>query len=97
MEWYQILQAVLSLVFVVGLLLLCLWLFKFCEQKSLKLQFSRLQKNNRHIHIIEKYMLDTKNKIVLLCCDDIDYLLLLSPTHTQVLSQKPHTENNNHE
>ena len=97
MEWYQILQAVLSLVFVIGLLLLCLWLFKFCEQKSLKCKFTQSLKSNKHINIIEKQMIDAKNKVVLLSCDNTDYLLLLSPNQNLILSQNTHTENCDHE
>lgn len=34
MDWHHVLQALLSLVFVIGLLLLTLWLFKYCQLKG---------------------------------------------------------------
>lgn len=41
MEWIMILKAVLALAFVLGLLLLTLWLFKYCELHGAKTGFSK--------------------------------------------------------
>lgn len=86
MEWYQILQTLLSLIFVIGLLLLSLWLFKFCEQKGLKCKFAQSIKKGQRIQILEKRILDSKNQIVLLSCDEQEYLLILTPSGSQLLT-----------
>lgn len=41
MEWIMILKAVLALAFVLGLLLLTLWLFKYCELHGDQNRFSK--------------------------------------------------------
>ena len=86
MEWHQILQTILSLMFVIGLLLLSLWLFKICEQKGLKCKFAQSIKKGQRIKILEKKILDSKNQIVLLSCDEQEYLLVLTPSGHQLLT-----------
>ena len=41
MDWHHVLQALLSLVFVIGLLLLTLWLFKYCQLKGGNCRWAR--------------------------------------------------------
>lgn len=43
MEWIMILKAVLALAFVLGLLLLTLWLFKYCELHGAKTVFKNFR------------------------------------------------------
>ena len=41
MDWIMILKAVLSLAFVLGLLLVVLWLLKYCELRGARTVFSK--------------------------------------------------------
>lgn len=86
MEWYQILQALLSLIFVIGLLLASLWLFKFCEQKGFKCKLTQNLKKGQRIQILEKRILDSKNQIVLISCDNKEYLFILTVSGAQILN-----------
>lgn len=97
MEWYQILQALLSLVFVIGLLLLCLWLFKFCEQKGIKCKFAQKLKNGQQINILEKKILDSKNQIILVRYRNKDYLILLTPSGSQIIDYSADKDTATHE
>ncbi len=77
MEWHQILQAVLSLIFVIGLLFLTLWIFKFLEQKGLRSKFIKNLKSGQRIEILEKRNLDARTQVALLRADNTEYLVLL--------------------
>ncbi len=85
MEWHQILHAVLSLIFVIGLLFLTLWIFKFCEQKGLKCKFIKDLNASRRIDILEKRAIDSRNQIVLLRADQTEYFVLLGQTGNLLL------------
>ncbi len=97
MEWHQILHAVLSLVFVIGLLFLTLWIFKYCEQKGLKCRLMKNLKSGQRINIVEKRPLDARNQIVLVEADQTEYLLLLGTNGSLLLETKPATELTPHE
>ncbi len=85
MEWHQILHALLSLTFVIGLLFLTLWLFKFCEQKGLKCKFIKDLKAGQRIDIVEKKAIDSRNQIVLIRADKEEYLIILNSTGSLLL------------
>lgn len=85
MEWTDILQAVLSLIFVIGLLLLTLWVFKYCELKGLKCKLVKNLKAGQRLEVIEFRRLDSKNTVVLLRRDDREYLILLGAGNSQLL------------
>lgn len=85
MEWTDILQAVLSLIFVIGLLLLTLWVFKYCELKGLKCKLVKNLKAGQRLEVIEFRRLDSKNSVVLLRRDDREYLILLGAGNNQLL------------
>lgn len=89
MEWHQILQAVFALIFVIGLLFVTLWLFKFCEQKGLKSKLFRELKSGTRINILERRGLDARNRLVLIKADDTEYLLLLGQSGNLLLDSKP--------
>ena len=89
MEWHQIIQAVLALIFVIGLLLVTLWIFKYCEQQGNKCRLLRNLKSAQRLRIIEKKSLDTKNQIILIQADKVDYLLFISPNNTTILASNP--------
>ncbi len=91
MELAHIFHAFLSLVFVIGLLLLTIFLFKYLEQKGLKSHFIKKLKSGSRINIIETKRLDAKNTIYLIQCDNKEYLLLANHgsgllLHTQTVS-----------
>lgn len=88
MEWHNILQAVLSLMFVLGLLFLTLWLVKYCELKGLKCRFVKKLKDAQRLNISEIRRIDSKNTLMLLQCDDCEYLILQSPSSNLVLDKK---------
>lgn len=89
MEWQDILQAVLSLIFVIGLLLLTLWVFKYCELKGLKCRLVKNLKAGQRLEVIEFRRLDSKNSVVLLRRDDREYLLLLGTNSARMLDNTP--------
>lgn len=88
MEWHAILQAVLSLVFVIGLLFLTLWLMKYCELKGINCRLVKNLKSAQRLQIIETRRLDTKNTVVLLRCDNTEHLVLLGTSSNLVLANQ---------
>ena len=92
MEWHQILHALLSLIFVIGLLFLTLWVFKFCEQKGLKSKFIKNIKTGQRIDILEKKAIDSRNQIILIRADKTEYLVLLGSSGNLLLKTTPHQD-----
>ena len=92
MEWHQILHALLSLVFVIGLLFLTLWIFKFCEQKGGKCKFIKNLKAGQRIDILEKKAIDSRNQIVLVRADKTEYLVLISSSGNLLLKTTSHQD-----
>lgn len=86
MEWVQILQAVLALMFVIGLLLLTLLLLKYCQQKGLKCRLLKNLKTDSRIEVMEIRRLDAKNMIFIVRCDQSEYSLLLGANNNLLLS-----------
>ena len=97
MEWYQILQAVLSLVFVIGLLLLVLWTFKYCEQKGLKCKLVKKLRNGQRLAVLEKRNIDAKNQLVLVRIDNEEYSLLVGGNSSLLLKTNLLSGNKNDE
>ena len=97
MEWYQILQAVLSLVFVIGLLLLVLWTFKYCEQKGLKCKLVKKIRNGQRLAVLEKRNIDAKNQLVLVRIDNEEYALLVGGNSSLLLKTNLLSGNKNDE
>lgn len=87
MDLFQLLQAIISLCFVIGLLLLTLWAFKNCEKLSFRCKFIRNMQNKQRIKTIERHFLDSKNQIFLIQTEDTEHLLLISPYGNQILQQ----------
>ena len=65
MEWIMILKAVLALAFVLGLLLLTLWLFKYCELHGAKNRFFKKLQDTQRLKIEEIRRIDARNSVVL--------------------------------
>ena len=92
MEWHQILHALLSLIFVIGLLFLSFWIFKFCEQKGLKSKFIKGLKAGQRIDVLEKKSIDSRNQIALIRVDKKEYLILLGSSGNLLLQTTPHQD-----
>lgn len=95
MDWLNLLQALISLIFVIGLLLLTLWAFKYCQQKGINCKLTKKFLGGHKINIIEKQSLDSKNQIVLFECNQTEYLILLSSNNNLILEKK--ITNGNHD
>lgn len=87
METAQILQTVMALIFVLGLLLLTLWMIKYCQQKGLNCRFGKAFTNKSKIKIIEQRRLDLKNSVFIIQYDDEEFLILSGPQNNLLLKQ----------
>ena len=87
MEFSQLLQAILAFVFVLGLMFLTLWLIKICQQKGALLKFGKCLNKNSRINILERHRLDIKNSVVLLKCDNTEYLVIVGEKSHTLLQQ----------
>lgn len=85
MDLGMILQALLSLAFVIGLLLVTLWFVKYCEVKGGKCGFMKKLAQNQRLGVVEFKRIDAKNSLVLVTKDDKEYLLLLGASQNLVL------------
>lgn len=85
MDWLHILQALLSLLFVIGLLLLTLWAVKYCEVKGLKCRFMKQLKADQRLDVIEMRRIDAKNTLVLCKCGQQEFLVLLGSNSNLLL------------
>ena len=92
MDTAQIFQAFLALIFVLGLLLLTLWLIKYAQQKGLNCKLSKSFAGKSKIKIIEQRRLDIKNSVVLIEYENEDFLLLLGQQNNLLLKQNKHTK-----
>lgn len=89
MEWIQIIQAILSLVFVLGLLFMTIWFFKYCEQKGLRTRFFNQLKSGSRINIVETRRIDARSSLVLVTCDNTQHLILNSNNTSLLIESKP--------
>ena len=94
MDFGQLFQAALALVFVIGLILITLWLIKFCQQKGLTEKFNSLGGKNNRLAIIEQRRIDAKNNLVLIKCDSDEFLILIGTTN--MLLKSSSTKDSNH-
>lgn len=88
MEWVSILQAFLSLVFVIGLLLLTLWLIKYCQLKGINCRMVRRLKNAQRLDVLEMRRLDARNTLLLFRCDDQEYVVMLGAGSPLLIDHK---------
>ena len=86
MNYVQILQTLLAFVFVLGLMFITLWIIKYCQQKGLNCRLTRCFSQNKRIKVLEHHRLDMKNSVVLLECDDNEFLLLLTPSSGNIIN-----------
>lgn len=81
MDFAQLFQALLALIFVIGLLFITLWFIKFCQQKGLNFRLPGFKNQHNRLTLIEQQKLDAKNSIVLVRCDSQEFLILLGNTN----------------
>lgn len=87
MEFTQLLQTVLAFVFVLGLMFITLWLIKICQQKGSVISLGKYLNKNSRINIIERQRIDMKNSVVLLQCDNVEYLAIVGEGSHLLLQQ----------
>jgi flagellar biogenesis protein FliO len=87
MELSQLLHTVLAFIFVLGLMFLTLWLIKICQQKGSLIKFGKYLNKTSRINILERHRLDIKNSVVLLKCDNTEYLILIGEKSHTLLQQ----------
>lgn len=85
MEWMMMVKAVLALAFVLGLLLLVLWLLKYCELHGAKNRFFKKLQTSQRLSIEEVRRIDAKNSLVLVRKDNTEMLLLLGANQNLLL------------
>ena len=83
MDFLMIAKAVLALLFVIGLMLVFVWLMKYIQQHANKSGLFKKIKHNPRIDVLETRRIDAKHSLVLIKRDDVEHLLLLS--HSQGL------------
>ena len=96
MAFEQIFTAILSLVFVLGLLLVTVWLFKWLQSKSCNWCLGKYFTKAKSINIIEQRRIDAKNQIVLFEADNMRYLVLAG-TDAHLLLNQSKTEKSKHD
>ena len=79
----------MSLVFVIGLLLLTLWLFKYCQLKGGNCRWARQLKAGQRLNVVESRRLDNRNSVVLLKRDDQEFLILLGSNANLLIDRSP--------
>ncbi len=88
MEWILIIKALLSLIFVIGLLFLTLWSFKTCQRHGAECRFFQKLQEDKRIKIVESHKLDMKNSLLIFQKDDSEFLLLLGSAQNLLLETK---------
>lgn len=93
MEWGTLLQAILSLIFVVGLILLTGRILRWWEKKHPN--FLQVKMPERRLSVVETLPIDFRCKLVLVRRDDALHLLLCGDgrdivIETQIPSTLPH-------
>ena len=88
MDMMLFLQAVFSLAVVIGLVLLVFGLMKFCNLKGIKNPLLKKINLTGRLCIQEIKKIDAKNTLVLVTCDDEEFLLLVGASQNLVLCNK---------
>ena len=76
-----LLQALASLIFVIGLIGLMAWGLRRIESSKLAREF----KQGRRMQVVEQLYLDPRHKIVLVRRDDTEHMLVLGPNPARVI------------
>ena len=85
MDWILLLKALLSLVFVLGLLLVSVWGIKYCQMKGKNCGWLKTLQVGQRLNIVEIRRIDGRNSLALIKKDEKEMLLLLNPNHNLLL------------
>jgi len=85
MELWEILRAILTLAFVLGLLLVTLWALKYCQVHFNTNKAFKNLKDKARIDVIERKKIDARNSIVLIKRDNVEHLVLLGQSNNVLI------------
>ena len=85
MDFMLFLQAVLSLAFVIGLMLVVCWLMKYCEQRGCKNPFLKKFNVSNRLEIVESKRIDARNTLAIMRCDDDEFVVLVGASQNLLL------------
>ncbi len=101
MDFMLLLKAILSLLFVLGLLLVTLWAIKYMEISSKSGKFFKKINIKNRLEIIEFKRIDSRNSLVLVRCDNKEHLLLIGPSsqiiETDIPTKSKEKKGKNHD
>lgn len=101
MDFILLIKAIVSLLFVLGLLFITLWAIKYIEQHSASSRFFKKINGKKRLEIIEIKRIDARNTLVLIRRDDKEHLLLVGPSSQIIENNIPakiqNDEGQNHE
>ena len=86
-----ILQSILALLFVLGLLLLTLWVIKYVQTKAPGCKAFRNLQEGRRLRIIENQKIDAGNSLLLVKKDDKEFLLFCGNRRAVLLDMEKTT------
>lgn len=88
MDFVVLLQAVLALIFVIGLVFIVFGLIKFCEVKGIKNPLLKKLSVPAKLSVLETKRLDARNTLVVARYEEEEYVLLLGNAQNLLLSAK---------
>ena len=91
MDFILLIKAVVSLLFVLGLLFITLWTIKYIELHSASSRFFKKLNNKKRLEVVEIKRIDGRNALVLIRRDDKEHLLLIGPS-SQIIETNIHSE-----
>lgn len=80
MDFILLIKAIVSLLFVLGLLFLTLWAIKYIEVHGACSRFFKKMDKQRRLNIVEIKRIDSRNSLVLIQRDNKQHLLLIGPS-----------------
>ncbi|MGF1607671.1 MAG: flagellar biosynthetic protein FliO [Rhodothalassiaceae bacterium] len=84
----DIFNALLALLFVLGLMLGLYWIIRRLGAGNLGIALRRGQ-GERRLSLADSLMLDPRRRLVVVRCDDMDHLLLLGPHKDLIVRSMP--------
>lgn len=95
MDFILLIKAIVSLLFVLGLLFLTLWAIKYIELHSASSRFFKKINGKKRLEIVEIKRIDARNTLVLVRRDNQEHLLLIGPSSQIIENNIPAQEQNN--
>ena len=96
MDFILLIKAVMSLLFVLGLLFVTLWAVKYIEVNSASGKMFKKLNNRRRLKVVEIKRIDSRNALVLVRRDDKEHLLLIGPS-SQIIETNINPAGQKHE